>query len=64
MTDMRWRVNASEAAIKRRFEPMRSREVVCRLTDETETAVFESPHRVVGLSVRYVVNPDDGEIDE
>lgn len=22
MTDMRWRVNASEAAIKRRFEPV------------------------------------------
>lgn len=53
MTDLNWRVQASEAEIKRRFEPQRGREVVQRRLDETESAVHRQPERVVGLAVRY-----------
>ena len=50
---MQWRVNASEGEIKRKFEPDTSIPVVRRLVDETETAVFDPPERVLGLAVRY-----------
>jgi hypothetical protein len=52
LVDLRWRVQASEAEIRRRNEPVK-KSVVLRRTDETETAVDRAPARVVGLAVRY-----------
>ena len=57
--DLEWRVSASEAEIKRRFEPDRSEEIVRRRIDETETGVFCMPERVMGLAVRYEHPPQE-----
>ena len=53
LKDLQWRVNASEGELKRKFEPDRTREVVRKRTDETETGIFLPPERVLGLAVRY-----------
>jgi len=62
MKDLEWRVAASEGAVLRRFEPDRTRAVVQKRIDETETAVLRPPERVLGLSVRYET-PQEQEAD-
>jgi len=62
MKDLEWRVAASEGAVLRRFEPDRTRAVVQKRIDETETAVLRPPERVYGLSVRYET-PQEQEAD-
>jgi len=57
--DLQWRVAASENEIWRRFEPDRTRAIIRKRTDETETAIYRPPERVLGLAVRYEVNQDD-----
>ena len=57
------RVNASEGAIKRMFEPDRTREVVRRRIDETETGIFLAPQRVLGMAVRYEQPRAAAEVD-
>ena len=52
--DLRWRVMASENEIKRKFEPVRGKEVICKRLDETETAIDKQPERLLGISVRYL----------
>ena len=54
LDDLRWRVMASENEIKRKFEPVRNQVVICKRTDETETAIERQPERLFGVSVRYV----------
>jgi len=53
LSDLRWRVLASENEIKKRNEPDRTRKVELRRTDETETALQRAVQRVVGIAVRY-----------
>jgi len=59
MGDLQWRANASEGEIKRKFEPDRTREVVRHRIDETETAIFRPPERVLGMAVRYETRPPE-----
>ena len=49
-----WRVQATEKEIIRRNEPDKSKAVVLKHTDETETAVDRVPQRVNGIAVRYI----------
>merc|ERR1712146_872282 len=53
LTDLSWRVNASENEIKRKNEPDRSKKVMLRRKDETESAVYDVAQRVGGIAVRY-----------
>ena len=67
VTDLTWRVAASEKQIERKYEPERNRPIKQLLTDETETSVFKQPEKVFGLAVRYEErNPDffDSEEEE
>lgn len=65
LTDLRWRVQASEQEIKRKHEPPQNDKVSLKFIDETESAVLKAPQRVLGISVRYqerevaVVENDD-----
>ena len=53
LTDLRWRVNASENEIKKRNEPI-TKKVTLRRLDESESALYQNPERVCGISVRYL----------
>ena len=53
LKDLNWRVMASEGEIRRKFEPDRKRAVICKQTDETETAIGRQPQRVFGVAIRY-----------
>jgi hypothetical protein len=64
LTDLRWRVLASENEIKRNNEPIRTRKVVLRCTDETETAVERAPQRVLGCAVRYDERPPKADVED
>ena len=50
--DLRWRVMASEADIKKRNEP-KVFSVRLATTDESESAVARAAQRVNGMAVRY-----------
>ena len=52
LKDLHWRVQATEKEIIRRNEPDKSKAVVLKHTDETETAVDRVPQRVNGIAVR------------
>ena len=54
LKDLHWRVQATEKEIIRRNEPDKSKAVVLKHTDETETAVDRVPQRVNGIAVRYI----------
>ena len=45
------------------FEPDRTREVVRRRIDETETGIFLAPQRVLGMAVRYEQPRAAAEVD-
>lgn len=65
LTDLRWRVQASEQEIKRKNEPPQDKQVRISSLDETESAVMKAPQRILGLSVRYEERPKvESQIDD
>ena len=58
LTDLGWRVNASENEIKKVNEPNMNQIVHLKRKDETESAVSRAPQRVVGVAVRYDENDE------
>lgn len=63
LADLRWRTQASESEVRRRFEPDYDKRIAQLRIDETESAVLRQPERVLGMVLRYPVKALEEAVD-